>query len=139
MDDGPNPDSTTDSTFYSPPSDPSNEESSPVIANFEGFTASKNCERGIWLRGENELVTEATLADNRAGRPSRPRRPSSKVTKHGCDLAGPNDWCEGAADSLAELDASTYSAYYYDATAKRLYLKLVSNGYDWEELEVGPS
>jgi hypothetical protein len=40
VDDGPNPDSTTDSTFYSPPSDPSNEESNPVIANFEGFTAS---------------------------------------------------------------------------------------------------
>ena len=63
---------------------------------------------------------------------------ASKVTKYGCGLDDPNDWCEGKAGSLSELDASTSSAYYYDAEAKKLYLKIVSEGYDWEELEVQP-
>lgn len=62
-----------------------------------------------------------------------------KVTKYGCDLADPNAWCEGAAGSLAELDAATRSGYYYDAGARRLYLKLVSNGTDYEELRVEPA
>jgi hypothetical protein len=61
------------------------------------------------------------------------------VTKYGCDLADPAGWCEGAAGSLAELDAAAGSSYYYDAEAKRLYLKLVSNRADWEELEVEPA
>jgi G8 domain/PA14 domain len=62
-----------------------------------------------------------------------------KVTKYGCDLADPAGWCEGAAGSLAELDAAPGSSYYYDAETKRLYLKLVSNRADWEELEVEPA
>jgi hypothetical protein len=37
-----------------------------------------------------------------------------KVTKYGCDLADPDDWCEGATASLAELDAAARSSYYYD-------------------------
>jgi hypothetical protein len=59
-----------------------------------------------------------------------------KVTKYGCDLDDSNDWCEGKTGSLSELDASTSSAYYYDAEAKKLYLKIVSEGYDWEKLEI---
>lgn len=42
-----------------------------------------------------------------------------------CD---PDDWCEGKAGGLSELDASTSSAYYYDAEAQKLYLKILSDG-----------
>ena len=59
-----------------------------------------------------------------------------KVTKYGCHLDDPNDWCEGKAGSLSELVASTSSAYYYDAEPTKLYLKIVSTGYEWEELEI---
>jgi cell migration-inducing and hyaluronan-binding protein len=62
-----------------------------------------------------------------------------KVTKYGCDLADPDDWCEGAAGSLAELDAAAGSSYYYDDAADKLYFKLVSTDVDYEELEVEPS
>jgi hypothetical protein len=58
-----------------------------------------------------------------------------KVTKYGCDLDNPNDWCDGKAGSLSELDTSTSSAY-CDAETKKLYLKIVSTGYEWEELEI---
>jgi len=62
-----------------------------------------------------------------------------KVTKYGCDLADPDEWCEGVAGSLADLDAAAASSYYYDDAADKLYLKLVSTGVDYEELEVQPS
>jgi hypothetical protein len=62
-----------------------------------------------------------------------------RVTKYGCDLDDANDWCEGAAGSLDELDGATGSSYYYDSTAQKLYLKVVPNGYDWEELQVEPA
>jgi hypothetical protein len=43
---------------------------------------------------------------------------SVEVTKYGCHLIYPDDWSEGESGSLSELDASTSSAYYYDAEAK---------------------
>ncbi|QIN79004.1 transmembrane domain-containing protein [Rubrobacter marinus] len=62
-----------------------------------------------------------------------------KVTKYGCDVAG-TGWCGGGkAASLAELDARTVSGYYYDAAAKKLHLKIVAGGTDYEELQVAPS
>ena len=66
--------------------------------------------------------------------PAEPR-----VTKYGCDVAG-TGWCGGGkASSLAELDAKAVSSYYYDATAKKLHLKIVANNVDYEEIRVEPS
>ncbi len=55
-------------------------------------------------------------------------RSAPKVTKYGCDLGNPDDWCEGKAGGLSELNANTSSAYYYDAEAQKLYLKILSDG-----------
>ena len=67
VDDGPRPNGETDSTWYAPVVDPSDPDSDPVVARFEGLTAYMNRDRGVWLRGENHVVTGAVLADNRAG------------------------------------------------------------------------
>lgn len=67
VDDGPGPNGETDSTWYKPVTDPSDPDSQPVVARFEGLTAYMNRDRGVWLRGENHVVTGAMLADNRAG------------------------------------------------------------------------
>lgn len=67
VDDGPRPDGETESAWYAPVSDPSDPDSSPVTARFEGLNAYMNRSRGVWLRGANLLVTGATLADNRTG------------------------------------------------------------------------
>ena len=92
---------------------------------FKGGTPSKA--RFVLWRGKDRWVRLSF------DYPSAP-----KVTKYGCDLDDADDWCEGKVRSLSELDASTSSAYYYDAQSKKLYLKIVSVGYDWEELEVQP-
>ena len=67
VDDGPGPDGRTGSTWYRPVADPTNPNSAPVVARFESLTAYMNRDRGVWLRGENHVVTGAVLADNRAG------------------------------------------------------------------------
>lgn len=67
VDDGPDENGDTDSTWYRPVVDPSDPDSDPVVANFESFTAYMNRDRGVWLRGENHVVRGAVLADNRAG------------------------------------------------------------------------
>lgn len=67
VDDGPDENGNVDSTYYSPIADPADSDSAPVVASFEDFTAYMNRDRGVWLRGENHVVTGATLADNRAG------------------------------------------------------------------------
>ena len=67
VDDGPKPNGHTDSTWYRPVTDPSNRDSEPVVARFEDLTAYMNRDRGVWLRGENHVVTDSVLADNRAG------------------------------------------------------------------------
>lgn len=56
-----------------------------------------------------------------------------------CDLADPDpgSGCKGAARSLPELEAAATSSY-YDAATKKLHLKLVATGGDWESLEVSP-
>ena len=61
----------------------------------------------------------------------------AKVTKYGCDLRDPSEWCNGVR-GVAEPDAMTRSGYYYESEAKKLYLKLVSTGTDYEKLRVDP-
>lgn len=67
VDDGPNPDGTTGATYYAPLTDPANPKSAPVQANFTNFTAFKNRDHGVWLRGENLTLGAAILADNGVG------------------------------------------------------------------------
>jgi len=66
VDDGPRTDGKTEATYYEPKKDPSDEGSEDVVAMFEDFTAYKNRDRGVWLRGENHVVTNSVFADNRA-------------------------------------------------------------------------
>lgn len=67
VDNGPEPDGSADSaTWYRPVSDVSNPNSAPVVARFKGFTAYMNRNRGVWLRGEDHLVTRSKFADNQA-------------------------------------------------------------------------
>lgn len=67
VDDGPRPDGHTESASYDPVADPSDPESEPVEARFEGLVAYMNRSRGVWLRGSHLVVSDAVLADNRAG------------------------------------------------------------------------
>ena len=67
VDSGPRPNGTTEATWYRPVEDPSDRDSAPVVARFEKLTAYMNRDRGVWLRGENHLVTDSVLADNRNG------------------------------------------------------------------------
>ncbi len=66
VDDGPTMDGTTEVTNYSPRQDPA-ADSPAVIADFTGFRAWKNQGRGVWLRGSNQRITNAVLADNGIG------------------------------------------------------------------------
>ncbi|MDQ4124916.1 MAG: transmembrane domain-containing protein [Actinomycetota bacterium] len=67
VDDGPRPGGDTESASYDPVADPSDPESEPVEARFEGLVAYMNRSRGVWLRGSHLVVSDAILADNRAG------------------------------------------------------------------------
>jgi len=66
VDDGPRPDGTTETTFYSPRSDP-NDANTAVVADFTGFTAYKHKLRAVWIRGRDERLSNAVLADNATG------------------------------------------------------------------------
>jgi cell migration-inducing and hyaluronan-binding protein len=67
IDDGPNPDGTTDVTYYDPRVDPSNGGSAISVTTFDHFTAYKNRGRGAWMRGANLRLSHALLADNDIG------------------------------------------------------------------------
>ena len=67
VDHGPRPDGETEVANYAPRAVPGKRDSAVVKARFEDFTAYKNRDRGVWLRGEHHVLTGATLADNRAG------------------------------------------------------------------------
>jgi cell migration-inducing and hyaluronan-binding protein len=66
VDDGPRPDGTTETAFYSPRSDP-NDANTAVVASFTNFTAYKHKLRAVWIRGRDERLTNAILADNATG------------------------------------------------------------------------
>jgi hypothetical protein len=65
-DDGPSPDGTTQTAFYTPRRERS-DTSSRVTAQLRDFVAWKNVVRGVWLRGANLEMKGAVLADNRIG------------------------------------------------------------------------
>lgn len=67
IDSGPKPDGTTETTYYSPKTNPLDANSAPVVADFKGFTAYKNRQRGIWHRGNYGQFSGARLADNAIG------------------------------------------------------------------------
>ena len=67
VDDGANPDGTTSTSNFSPRSDPANGSSPVQVADFTGFVAYKQAQRGVWLRGSNLRLTHAILADNGIG------------------------------------------------------------------------
>jgi hypothetical protein len=65
-DDGPAPDGTTRTSFYTPRRDRTDAATS-VTASLEHFVAWKNVVRGAWIRGTNIVMTGGVLADNRIG------------------------------------------------------------------------
>lgn len=67
IDDGPNPDGTTGTTYYDPRVDPTNGASAVSVTSFDHYTAYKNRNRGAWMRGANLRLTHALLADNDIG------------------------------------------------------------------------
>lgn len=67
IDDGPNPDGTTGTTYYDPRVDPTNGSSAASVTTFEHYTAYKNRGRGAWMRGANLRLSHALLADNDIG------------------------------------------------------------------------
>jgi cell migration-inducing and hyaluronan-binding protein len=66
VDDGPMPDGNTQTTYYSPRSDPNDGESA-VEADFKNFRAWKHSGRAVWLRGAYLKLSGAILADNAIG------------------------------------------------------------------------
>jgi cell surface hyaluronidase len=64
-DDGPAPDGTTRTSFYTPRRD-RNDAATGVTAELRDFVAWKNVVRGVWLRG-SDMVLSGVLADNRIG------------------------------------------------------------------------
>jgi cell migration-inducing and hyaluronan-binding protein len=67
IDNGPNPNNTTTDEYYQPVKDPGNDSSAGVLVTFQNFTAYKESNLGVWMRGYNLSLTGATLADNADG------------------------------------------------------------------------
>ncbi|MGM9320262.1 G8 domain-containing protein [Deinococcus aquaticus] len=67
LDNGPKADGTTEVTYYAPVTTPSDPKSAPVTATLGDFTAYKNRDHGVWLRGRDHVLLNATLADNGVG------------------------------------------------------------------------
>ncbi|WP_309572091.1 G8 domain-containing protein [Deinococcus sp.] len=68
VDNGPQADgSHTETTSYMPRVTPADKKSAPVPATFTAFTAYKQRDQGVWLRGEHLTLDGAALADNAVG------------------------------------------------------------------------
>ena len=67
VDDAPRANGTTTATSYVPSLIPGQAGSPIVPARFTGFTAYKNGNRGVWLRGNQHFLEDAILADNYIG------------------------------------------------------------------------
>ncbi|MBB6098633.1 cell migration-inducing and hyaluronan-binding protein [Deinobacterium chartae] len=87
--------SFTETASYDPRSNPADPKSSPVIARFENFTAFKNRNQAIWLRGRNHVVSGAKLADNAVGvtlASSESGVENSLIVGETANLGTPNPW-----------------------------------------------
>lgn len=67
VDGGPNKDLKSETTHYAARANPMDEKSAIIPVVFEDFTAYRNRNRGIWLRGSLHTVRCAVLADNAIG------------------------------------------------------------------------
>lgn len=70
VDNGPKPDHTTEVTVYAPRAVPGpvpGGDSTPVAAVYANFTAYKHAGRAVWIRGQDQRMTGAVLADNGTG------------------------------------------------------------------------
>jgi len=122
VDDGPRPDGTTGATWYEPKSVPADEDSEDVVATFEDFTAYKNRDRGVWLRGENHVVTNSVFADNRAAATfasSDSFLENSLVVGFSANKGTPEPWEDRAPDGRElpffwEKDAAIHGFEFYD-------------------------
>ncbi len=109
VDDGLTPDGTTETVFYDPHENPippseNEEDSAEVTATFSDFTAYKNRERGVWLRGANELLTGAILADNLIGATFASVNTAiedSLIVGESANLGTPPEWEEPGHDGRA--------------------------------------
>jgi hypothetical protein len=122
VDDGPRPNGRTESTWYSPVTDPADPKSAPVVARFENITAYMNRSRGVWLRGANHVVAGAVLADNRAGvtfASSETYLEDSLVVAETANRGTPEPWEDAAPDGGAlplfwDPDAPIVGFEFYD-------------------------
>ena len=100
VDHGPRPDGHTETVYYQPLADPTDDDSEEVVALFENFTAYKNRDRGVWLRGENHVVT-GTFGDNRAAATfasSESFLKDSAVIGFSANKGNPESWEDRAPD-----------------------------------------
>ena len=68
VDSGPKDDTgVTVATNYDPRVNPADPKSAPVTAVFDTFTAYKNRDSAVWLRGRNHVLRNAVMADNAIG------------------------------------------------------------------------
>ena len=67
VDGGPNAALQSETTHYAARANPMDEKSAVVPVVFEDFTAYRNRNRGVWLRGSLHTVRGAVLADNAIG------------------------------------------------------------------------
>ncbi len=68
VDRGPTSDLTgVETTSYRPREDPSNPDSEPVTAVFEGFSAYRHRNGAVWTRGDHTVLRNALLVDNAIG------------------------------------------------------------------------
>ncbi len=66
VDNMPRPDGTLEDVGYTAYTDPANQKG-VLTSEFKTFTAYRNRERGVWLRGSNLVLSGAKLADNAIG------------------------------------------------------------------------
>lgn len=122
VDHGPRPDGETETTWYEPKKDPSDEDSEDVVARFENFTAYKNRDRGVWLRGEDHVVTGSVFADNRAAATfasSESFLQDSLVVGFSANKGTPEPWEDRAPDGRElpffwEEDTPIHGFEFYD-------------------------
>ncbi|WP_424949387.1 G8 domain-containing protein [Deinococcus sp.] len=68
VDNGNSTDGTnTEVTYYAPRQNPADPKSANVGAVYRNFSAYKNRERGVWLRGDSQTLQGGVLADNAVG------------------------------------------------------------------------